>query len=85
MDACDDIHLGRHLREWRLRQGISQEAAAARLGVAASTWGHWETGKRLPTPRLLLLLRELTGMSVGFLMCENSEHCPYRNPRRCLP
>jgi transcriptional regulator with XRE-family HTH domain len=78
MKRCDEIHLGRHLRDWRLRQGLSQEGAARKLGVAASTWGHWETGARLPTPRLLLLLREMTGMSIGYLMCENSENCPHQ-------
>jgi len=85
MNGCTDIHLGEHLRDWRIAHRLSQESAARLLGVAASTWSHWETGRRLPTPRLLFLIREMTGMSIGYLMCENAHSCPYQKDRRPIP
>lgn len=69
--------LGELLRRWRQDRSLSQENAARQLGVAATTWSHWETGRRLPTPCLLLLLRELTGISLGSMLCENAHRCPF--------
>ena len=51
-------------------------AAAQGLGVAASTWGHWETGYRFPTGSVLLDLVRYTGLSLVELICEHGEHCP---------
>ena len=65
------------LRRWRQHTLLTQETAASRLGVAATTWSHWETGRRLPTPRLLCLLRDLTGLSLGQMLCGNADRCPY--------
>lgn len=70
-------HLGECLQQWRRAQQLSQDSAARMLGVAASTWSHWETGRRMPTPRLLLLLRDLTGIPVGPMLCENAHQCPH--------
>ena len=72
-----DVNLGNCLRVWRQRAELSQENAAAMLGVASTTWSHWETGRRLPTPHLLFLLRELTGIPVGVMLCENAKDCPH--------
>lgn len=70
-------HLGKRLRDWRKKEGHTQESAARRLGVASTTWSHWETGRRLPTPRLLFLIKDMTGLPLGTLLCENSHRCPY--------
>jgi hypothetical protein len=53
--------LPRVMRAWRARRGLSQNAAAATLGVDVTTWSRWETGRSgcgLPgiVIRLLLLL-----------------------------
>jgi transcriptional regulator with XRE-family HTH domain len=71
------LQLGQCIRHWRLQQQLSQESAAAMLGVAATTWSHWETGRRLPTPHLLLLLRDLTQIPIGVMLCENAANCPF--------
>lgn len=44
------------LNQWRLESKLSQEGAAARLGVSLSTYQNWEHGRSKPTrmswPRL---------------------------------
>lgn len=82
MPDAEKPFLGECLRIWRKRENLSQESAARMLGVAATTWSHWETGRRIPTPRLLYLLRDMTGFSIGLMMCENSQCC--RHARRIL-
>ena len=82
MNDADKPLLGTCLRIWRQRKGLTQDSAARMLGVAATTWSHWETGRRIPTPRLLYLLRDMTGFSIGLMMCENSHRC--RHARRQL-
>lgn len=64
------------LQRWRSRMGLKISAAAQGLGVAASTWGHWETGYRFPTGSVLRDLVEYTGLSLVELICEHGETCP---------
>lgn len=49
------VNLGRlrAQQQWSVRQ------AAAKLGVAESTWSQWESGKRFPSAYFLALLVEL--------------------------
>jgi transcriptional regulator with XRE-family HTH domain len=53
-DLADSDHkaaldIGRELREWRERAGLSQDEAAERLGLASgNTVSRWETGLRRP-------------------------------------
>jgi transcriptional regulator with XRE-family HTH domain len=39
------------LRAWRLREGLTLDAAAAGVDTVRSTWHDWETGRRLPGDR----------------------------------
>lgn len=39
------------LRSWRLREGLTLDAAAAGVDTVRSTWYDWETGRRLPGDR----------------------------------
>jgi hypothetical protein len=68
--------LPKALQRWRGRKGFKISAAAQGLGVAASTWGHWETGFRFPTGSVLLNLVQYTGLSLAELICEHGEQCP---------
>jgi DNA-binding transcriptional regulator YiaG len=72
------------LHQWRLRKGLKISAAASGLGVAASTWGHWETGFRFPTGSVLLDLVRYTGMSLVELICEHGSHCPMFHVEKAL-
>ena len=69
-------YLPKALQRWRERKGLKISAAAQGLGVAASTWGHWETGFRFPTGSVLLDLVQYTGLSLVELVCEHGQHCP---------
>lgn len=53
-------YLGEHIRRRRLMLAITQEEAAALLGVNAWTVHNWETGQRKPETRFIPAL-------VGFL------------------
>jgi DNA-binding transcriptional regulator YiaG len=66
------------LQRWRKRNGLKISAAAHGLGVAASAWGHWETGFRFPTGSMLLALVQYTRLSLVELLCEHGQYCPSR-------
>lgn len=40
--------LGRKIREWREKHGISQEELAKKLGVTQEAVSYWENGKKHP-------------------------------------
>ncbi len=69
-------HLPVALHRWRESRGLKISAAASGLGVAASTWGHWETGFRFPTGSVLVDLVKYTGLSLVELVCEHAQQCP---------
>jgi DNA-binding transcriptional regulator YiaG len=78
-------YLPKALQRWREREGLKISAAAQGLGVAASTWGHWETGFRFPTGSVLLDLVQYTGLSLVELVCEHGEHCPLHHQIKVCP
>lgn len=53
--------LGDHIRRHRLMLAITQEEAAARLGVNAWTVHNWETGQRKPEIRFIPALIRFLG------------------------
>lgn len=66
------------LKAWRTEKGVKITSAAAELGVAASTWSHWESGRRFPSGSLLIELIRFTGIPVVEIFCENAHDCPFR-------
>lgn len=52
------------LRAWRRNAQMSQDAAAAAIGVARRTWHLWENGKTIPGPEHMAALVVLTGGAV---------------------
>jgi transcriptional regulator with XRE-family HTH domain len=70
------VALGVRLKHWRQRQSRKISEVAAQLGVSTGTWGHWETGERLPSGELLLALETLTGMPLHVLFCPHLDACP---------
>ncbi len=82
LDPCVATDLPHVLKGWRERAGHKITHAAAQLGVAAATWGHWEAGKRFPNAANLSLLSRYTGHSIPELLCANAHRCPYQAIRR---
>jgi len=58
----------REARGWSIRQ------ASQGLGVAASTWSQWESGKHFPPAHLLMLLPLLFGVPICRILGD-CEHC----------
>ena len=59
---------GERLRELRLKSGLSQEEAAAQLGVSPQSVSKWETDKCYPEFSLILPLARLYGVSADELL-----------------
>ena len=57
-----------NLRRLRLVNGLSQCALARDLGVAQSTVGMWESGKRQPDLEMMKKIAEMFCVSLDFLM-----------------
>jgi len=60
--------MGGRLRTARLQAGLSQEAVAHRAGCAARSVTRWETGRCDPGITMVLLLAELYGVSLNWLL-----------------
>ena len=60
-------HLGRCLESARSHARLSQDAAAAALGVSRKTIGNWEAGKREPLLTDALALADLYGVKLAEL------------------
>lgn len=50
------MQIARWIRAHRKEEGLSQEAAAKRIGVTRLTWLRWEGGAYCPEPRILVKL-----------------------------
>lgn len=48
------------LKAWREAEGLTQEAAADKLGVVRRTWHMWENGNGVPSEGLMVRLYVLT-------------------------
>ena len=59
---------GARLRDLRLKSGLSQEEAAAQLGVSPQSVSKWETDKCYPEFLLILPLARLFGVSADQLL-----------------
>ena len=65
------------LQRWREARKRKISDVATEFGVAASTWGHWETGHRFPSGENLALITEYTGIPLQHFICPNSDRCPF--------
>lgn len=69
----------RLLRQWRKERGLKLDAAAQKLGVSKSTWGHWEDGKRFPQAGNLIALSQYTKIPLQHFFCPNRHRCPFHS------
>ena len=59
--------VGQRLRTARKALGLSQKELYDSLGVGASTWHNWESGKRLPDPLVMAQLRKVYGVTLDWV------------------
>lgn len=64
--------LSEKIRELRRRSGLSQEELADKLNVSRQAISKWELGSALPTADKLVDIADFFGVSLDFLMRENS-------------
>lgn len=60
-----DTTVADYLLQWRAKLGLTQEEAAARLGITSRTIKRWEAGEACKYPRLVVLACERVMMSSG--------------------
>lgn len=63
--------LDRKLRDLRAKQGITQTALAAAIGVTPRAVKYWEHGARIPGTYSLLALAHFFHVSPEYLMTED--------------
>lgn len=63
---------GDKLREARVATGMTQEKLGFELGVTKASVSAWETGREVPSFRLLNTLRETLNCSLDNLICEHT-------------
>ena len=55
------------LKSWREAKGLSQNEAAAKIGVTKQCWQLWESGRRTPDGPHVRSLAKLTGVDPNTL------------------
>lgn len=56
------------LKELREDRGLSYIQLSKAIGVADTTLGRWESGKRIPNIESLILLSQFFGVSTDYLL-----------------
>ncbi|NLP27155.1 MAG: helix-turn-helix domain-containing protein [Clostridiales bacterium] len=65
---CQIATIGSRVRDLRDSQGLTQEALAAKLGVARATLASWETGRRSPDAETLKKLASVLQTTTDYLL-----------------
>nr|DAR70714.1 MAG TPA: helix-turn-helix domain protein [Caudoviricetes sp.] len=65
-----------NFKKARLKTGMSQKEIAITLGVSGPTVSEWESGKKTPSGKNLLLLSKLFDVSTDYLLGASSEPRP---------
>lgn len=68
------MDFGQKIQNLRKEKGLSQEALASQLNVSRQAVSKWETGEGYPEIDKLLLISELFGVSLDYLMKDQEEH-----------
>lgn len=68
--------LAGNLIRLRGEHGLSIKTAAAKLGVAESTWSQWENGKRFPPRHLFDHIVSMFDVPPCVLLSDSREDCP---------
>lgn len=59
------VTMGKRLKAWRKRVGLSQDGAAKRLGTSQRTWAAWEMDGTTPEVDYCEAIEDLTGGEVA--------------------
>lgn len=67
------MNFGAKLQDLRKTEGLSQEALAEKLNVSRQAVSKWETGEGYPEMDKLILISDLFGVSIDYLIKDSSE------------
>ncbi|MDO4414181.1 MAG: helix-turn-helix domain-containing protein [Erysipelotrichaceae bacterium] len=67
------MDLGKKIRQYRFKAGMTQEQLAEKLGIAAQSVSKWETAVTMPDITSLPLLAEIFGISIDDLFDLSTE------------
>lgn len=62
--------LGKRLKQYRLKNDLTQRYVAYRLGTTQQAVGKWESGESFPRTERLIRLSEMIGCTVDELLKE---------------
>lgn len=62
------MNLATRLRQARSRAGLTIRGLAKELGISHAAVGHWETGRHVPSLRMLPRVAELIGVDAEWLV-----------------
>lgn len=62
------VDFGNNLKKLRLREGMTQQQLADRLGVTKSVVSYYELQERYPSPEILMKLAAVFHVSTDFLL-----------------
>jgi transcriptional regulator with XRE-family HTH domain len=65
--------VGQRLKEWRNKQGLTQQALAQKLGVARATVASWEIGRTEIPYEALKKLKEEFNLDLNWLIAGKSQ------------
>jgi transcriptional regulator with XRE-family HTH domain len=68
--------VGNRIKAAREALGLSQKDIYDALGVGASTWHNWESGKRAPDPFVMANLQILHGITLDWIYVGDSKGLP---------
>ena len=74
--------VGEKIRYYRKKGNLSQEDLASKLLISRQTVSLWESGQTLPTVDNLIRLKQIFGVSVDDIICEDNPLC---EPPNTLP
>ena len=66
--ALDALVLGKRVRDWRLRRGLSQQHLARAAGITQAALSNYENGKREPSLSVSLALSAALDITLGDLI-----------------
>jgi transcriptional regulator with XRE-family HTH domain len=68
--------IGRRLKSARIALGLSQKDLYDSLGVGASAWHNWESGKRTPDIFVMLNLKRQYGITLDWIFDGDPRNLP---------
>lgn len=74
------LSISARMRRLRKKSGLTVQELAKAIDVSPALVGHWETGARIPSPELLLVIAAFFGVSVDFLLAYDNNNALVFNP-----